>query len=156
MSNVFNKIEDFYFEVPKEKPILGLDFGEKTIGIAISDPSKSLALSLKTIFRLKFNIDVQEIDNIVNERDIGGIIIGLPINMDGSEGTRCQSTRAFARNLSKIILLPISFWDERLSTVSAEKFLIETKKTRKKRKKIIDTIAATIILQCALDRFKNF
>ena len=156
MTNVFNKIEDFYFEVPKEKPILGLDFGEKTIGIAISDPSKSLALSLKTIFRLKFNIDVQEIDNIVNERDIGGIIIGLPINMDGSEGTRCQSTRAFARNLSKIILLPISFWDERLSTVSAEKFLIETKKTRKKRKKIIDTIAATIILQCALDRFKNF
>ena len=76
MSNVFNKIEDFYFEVPKEKPILGLDFGEKTIGIAISDPSKSLALSLKTIFRLKFNIDVQEIDNIVNERDIGGISHG--------------------------------------------------------------------------------
>ncbi len=155
MNNIFNRIEDFYLKVPQEKTILGLDFGEKTIGIAISNPSKSLALSLKTIFRLKFNVDAKEINNIVNKRNVGGIIIGLPINMDGSEGTRCQSTRAFARNLSKIILLPISFWDERLSTVSAKKVLIETKNTRKKRKKIIDTIAATIILQCALDRIKN-
>ena len=156
MNNIFNNLENFFSEIPENYPLLGLDVGEKTIGIAVSDNSKSFAVGIKTIFRTKFKIDSEEIREIILKRNVCGVIIGLPINMDGTEGRKCQSIRAFARNLSKSIYAPITFWDERLSSISASKIMINNKKSIKKKKKLIDQIAAIIILQNALDRMKNF
>ena len=156
MDNIFDNIENFILELPENLPLLGLDVGEKTIGIAVSDTSKSVAVGIKTIFRTKFKVDSEEIREIILKRNVGGIILGFPINMNGTEGKRCQSTRAFAKNLSKITSVPISFWDERLSSVSANKILSNEKKSFDKRKKLVDQIAAIIILQSALDRMKNF
>ena len=132
--------------------LVGLDLGEKTIGVAVSDSFLSIATPLETIRRKKFTLDAQRLIEIIDRRRIGGVVLGLPRNMDGSEGPRCQSTRAFARNLERLIALPMTFWDERLSTVAAERALLEADTTRKRRAEVIDHVAAGYILQGALDR----
>jgi len=137
------------------RPILGLDLGEKTIGVAASDALLSSAGAIETIRRGKFAPDAARLLEIAAARQAGGIILGLPRNMDGSEGPRCQSTRAFARNLGRLTDLPIGFWDERLSTVAAERALLEADLTRKRRKEVIDAVAASYILQGALDRLRH-
>ncbi|MGG7643981.1 Holliday junction resolvase RuvX [Rhodovulum sp. YNF3179] len=137
------------------RPLLGLDLGEKTIGVAISDTLWSVATPLETIRRRKFTLDAERLLAIAGNREVGGLVLGLPRNMDGSEGPRCQSTRAFARNLSRLTDLPIGFWDERLSTVAAERALLEADTTRKRRAEVIDHVAAAYILQGVLDRMRN-
>ncbi|MEQ8294364.1 MAG: Holliday junction resolvase RuvX [Roseovarius sp.] len=148
-------IEDFAAALPPMRPILGLDLGEKTIGVAASDGILSSANAVETIKRKKFGLDAARLLEIAGGREAGGIILGLPRNMDGSEGPRCQSTRAFARNLERLTELPIGYWDERLSTVAAERALIEADLTRKRRKEVIDAVAASYILQGALDRLRH-
>lgn len=149
---IFDDISEFSAALVPMRPILGLDLGEKTIRVAASDGLLQGSNAVVTIKRKKFGLDAAALLDIAKERDAAGIILGLPRNMDGSEGPRCQSTRAFARNLSALTDLPIGFWDERLSTVAAERALIEADLTRKRRKEIIDSVAATYILQGALDR----
>jgi len=137
------------------RALAGLDFGTKTIGVAVSDRMRGVASPLETIRRKKFSIDAAALMEILIAREIGGIVLGLPRNMDGTEGPRYQSTRAFARNLTGMTDLPIGFWDERLSTVAAEKALLETDTTRKRRNEVIDRVAAAYILQGALDRMRH-
>ncbi|MEL7255249.1 MAG: Holliday junction resolvase RuvX [Pseudomonadota bacterium] len=152
---ITDDIETFAASLAPMRPILGLDLGEKTIGVAASDALLQGSNAVVTIKRKKFGLDAAALLEIAQGRDATGIILGLPRNMDGSEGPRCQSTRAFARNLSALTDLPIGFWDERLSTVAAERALIEADLTRKRRKEIIDSVAATYILQGALDRLRH-
>jgi putative Holliday junction resolvase len=135
-------------------PLLGLDLGTKTIGVAVSDGLRMAATPLETIRRTKFVADAARLEAIIAGRDIAAIVLGLPRNMDGSEGPRCQSTRAFARNLAARITLPIAFWDERLTTVAAERALLEADSSRKRRSVLIDKVAAAYILQGALDRLR--
>ena len=153
---IFDSVEEFALELLEKRPILGLDLGEKTIGVAVSDNELKIASGLKTINRKKFNLDIQLLIQVINNREIAGIILGLPRNMNGSEGPRCQSTRAFARNMSIVIDIPISFWDERLSTVVAERSLLEANVSRKRRAEVVDYVAASYILQGALDRIQIF
>ncbi|WP_284163480.1 Holliday junction resolvase RuvX [Frigidibacter sp. SD6-1] len=143
---------DFARRLAPYRALAGLDLGEKTIGVAVSDRQLSVASPLLTIRRVKFTADAAALLKIVAEREIGGIVLGLPRNMDGTEGPRCQSTRAFARNLERLTDLPITFWDERLSTVAAERALLEADTSRKRRSEVIDHVAAGFILQGALDR----
>lgn len=152
MSEIFDDILELKTAVPKHTALMGLDLGEKTIGVAISDTLWSVASGAETVRRKKFGIDAAALLAIAKDRGVGGIILGLPRNMDGSEGARCQSTRAFARNLSRLTDMPISFWDERLSTVAAERALLEADTSRRKRAMVIDHVAASFILQGALDR----
>ncbi|WP_294623468.1 Holliday junction resolvase RuvX [uncultured Roseovarius sp.] len=152
---IFDEIEGFAGVVPPGRGLLGLDLGTKTIGVALSDRLLSVASPLETIKRKKFGGDAARLLEIAEAREAGGIILGLPRNMDGSEGPRCQSTRAFARNLEKLTDLPIGFWDERLSTVAAERALLEADATRKRRAEVIDNVAASYILQGALDRLRH-
>ena len=137
------------------RPLLGLDPGTKTIGIAISDSMHNIATPLKTVRRQKFATDAAQIVEVIKEYQGGGIIMGLPLNMDGSEGPRVQSVRAFARNLYPHVKLPICFWDERLSTIAVERTLLEADTTRKRRAEVIDKMAAGFILQGALDRISQ-
>jgi len=148
----FEDITEFAAALAHLRPVIGLDLGTKTIGVAVSDTYKSVASPLETIKRTKFGADAAAILVLAGGRNVAGIILGLPRNMDGSEGPRAQSTRAFARNLSKLTDLPIGFWDERLSTVAAERALLEADTSRKRRAEIIDNVAAAYILQGALDR----
>ncbi|MCY1127087.1 Holliday junction resolvase RuvX [Frigidibacter sp. RF13] len=143
---------DFARLLAPYRALVGLDLGEKTIGLAVSDRQLSVASPLLTIRRTKFTTDAAALLKVVAEREIGGIVLGLPRNMDGTEGPRCQSTRAFARNLERLTDLPITFWDERLSTVAAERALLEADTSRKRRSEVIDHVAAGFILQGALDR----
>ena len=135
--------------------LLGLDFGSKTIGMALSDTRLQIATPLDTIRRSKFSQDVELLNELAEAHGIGALVLGLPVNMDGSEGPRAQSTRAFARNLGMHFDLPIVLWDERLSTHAAERAMLEADMSRKRRSEIIDQMAATFILQGALDRLKN-
>ncbi len=151
----FDEIEGFAEALPAGRALAGLDFGEKTIGVAVSDLTRSVATPLETVRRRKFTHDAARLSEIFDGRAIGGVILGLPRNMDGSEGPRCQKTRAFARNLSGVIALPIGFWDERLSTVAAERALLEADTSRARRSDVIDHVAASIILQGALDRLAH-
>lgn len=152
---VFNEIEEFFAQIQRPSAILGLDFGEKTIGVAVSDLTWSVATPRETIKRKKFTLDAQALDAIVAQTDAKGLILGLPRNMDGSEGPRCQKTRAFARNLAQKSDIPIGFWDERLSTVAAERAMLEADLSRARRAEAIDHVAAGFILQGALDRMRN-
>lgn len=152
---IFEDIEAFAAALSPMRCILGLDLGEKTIGVAASDGILQASNAVLTIKRKKFGLDAAQLLEIADARGATGWILGLPRNMDGSEGPRCQSTRAFARNLSGLTDLPIAFWDERLSTVAAERALIEADLTRKRRKEVIDSVAATYILQGALDRLRH-
>ncbi|NOC91100.1 MULTISPECIES: Holliday junction resolvase RuvX [Ruegeria] len=151
---IHDAIEEFAAALQPMSALMGLDLGEKTIGVAVSDRMRGVASPLETVRRKKFTLDSARLIEIVTDRKIGGILLGLPKNMDGSEGPRCQSTRAFARNLSRLTDLPIGFWDERLSTVAAEKALLEADTTRKRRGQVIDHVAASYILQGALDRLR--
>ncbi len=152
---IHDEIADFAAALPPGAALAGLDFGEKTIGVAVSDGMRQVATPLETIRRKKFTADAERLAAIVAERRICGLVLGLPRNMDGSEGPRCQSTRAFARNLSRLIELPITFWDERLSTVAAERALLEADTSRARRAEVIDHVAASYILQGALDRMRH-
>ena len=138
--------------LPPRGALIGLDLGTKTIGVATSDPDRKLATAVETIARKTFSADAKRLLALAAERNAVGFVLGLPINMDGSEGPRAQSTRAFARNLGKLTELPIALWDERLSTVAVERDLIAADVSRKKRAAVIDQHAAAFILQGALDR----
>ena len=142
----------FLTALPASGALAGLDFGDKTIGVAVSDLRRQVATPLSTIRRVKFTEDAAALLALCTARGIAGLILGLPRNMDGSEGPRAQTTRAFARNLSRLTVLPIGFWDERLSTVAAERALLEADTSRKRRSEVIDHVAAGYILQGALDR----
>lgn len=149
---IFDDFVEFAQAIPAMQPVAGLDLGTVTIGVAVSDTFQSVATPLETIKRKKFGVDAEKLFQLLDSRQVGGLILGLPKNMDGSEGPRCQSTRAFARNLSRLTELPIGFWDERLSTVAAERALLEADTSRKRRSEVIDHVAASFILQGALDR----
>jgi putative Holliday junction resolvase len=152
---IHDDFDSFARALPPDRAIIGLDLGDKTIGVAVSDTLLSIATPLETIRRRKFGLDAQQLCDIIAQRAISGLVLGLPRNMDGSEGPRCQSTRAFARNLQRLPALadlPIGFWDERLSTVAAERALLEADTSRKRRAEVIDHVAAGYILQGALDR----
>lgn len=151
---ILTDIVEFASILPPYRAILGLDLGDKTIGVAVADLSRSIATPIEVIRREKFMLDAQRLLAIIEDRKAAGLILGLPLNMDGSEGPRVQSTRAFARNLEKLTPLPISFWDERLSTVAAERALLEADTSRKRRREVIDQVAAGYILQGALDRMR--
>jgi len=138
--------------LPPRGALLGLDIGTKTIGVATSDADRRLATGVETIARKTFTADATRLLALASERRCAGFVLGLPLNMDGSEGPRAQSVRAFARNLAKLTELPIAFWDERLSTVAVERELIAADVSRSKRAAVIDQHAAIFILQGALDR----
>lgn len=151
---IFETIESFAEALPRGRAVLGLDLGTKTVGVAVSDRLRGVATPLETIRRRKFSLDAARILEIAAGREAGGLVIGLPRNMDGSEGPRAQSARAFARNLRNLTDLSIAFWDERLSTVAAERALLEADTSRRRRAEIIDSVAAAYILQGALDRLR--
>ncbi len=132
--------------------LVGLDLGTKTIGVAVSDAGRMVATPLETLRRGKFGSDAAALREIVAGRGAVGFVLGWPRNMDGSEGPRAQSTRAFARNLARALELPVALWDERLSTVAVERTLLEADSSRKRRAEVIDKMAAAFILQGALDR----
>ena len=138
--------------LPDRGVLLGLDLGSKTIGVAASDPDRRVAAPVETISRKRFTLDAGRILALAAERRAAGFVLGLPVNMDGSEGPRAQSTRAFARNLARLTELPIALWDERLSTAAVERALIAADASRAARKSVIDQHAAAYILQGALDR----
>ena len=133
-------------------PLFGLDLGEKTIGVASSDATRFIASPLELIRKTKFTEDAERLFALMEHRKATGLVIGLPVNMDGSEGPRAQSTRAFARNLARLTELPIALWDERLSTAAVERELIAADVSRRKRALVIDQHAAAFILEGALDR----
>jgi putative holliday junction resolvase len=138
--------------LPPRGALLGLDLGSKTIGVAASDPDRKLAAGVETIARKTFSADAARVLVLAAERKAVGFVLGLPLNMDGSEGPRAQSTRAFARNLARLTELPIALWDERLSTAAVERALIAADASRARRAAVIDQHAAAFILQGALDR----
>lgn len=143
--------QDLKAALPRHFRLMGLDLGEKTIGIAVGDPGHMIATPVTTIRRTKFTVDAQQLLKVIDDRQVGGLVIGLPLNMDGSEGPRCQSVRQFANNLAKLRDLPMAFWDERLSTVAVTRDMISADLSRGKRAKIVDESAAAFILQGALD-----
>ncbi|MBS8227971.1 Holliday junction resolvase RuvX [Vannielia litorea] len=149
---IFDSFEDFAAALPRTGALAGIDLGTKTVGVAVSDGLRSVATPLETIRRKKFTQDAEALIGILSARSIAGLVLGLPRNMDGSEGPRAQSTRAFARNLSRLWERPMGFWDERLSTVAAERALLEADTSRARRAEVIDHVAAGYILQGALDR----
>ncbi|MCF1502780.1 Holliday junction resolvase RuvX [Afifella sp. H1R] len=145
-------IEEFSTAAPMGTRLAGLDLGTKTIGIAVSDPGQNVASPVTTIRRVKFGQDAASLLSLCTTERIGGLVLGLPVNMDGSEGPRCQATRAFVRNLKTLTDLPITLWDERLSTMAVERAMIEADLSRRKRAERVDAAAAAYILQGALDR----
>jgi len=148
-------IEDLPKLLAPEARLLGLDVGTKTIGMALSDVTRSVATPYHTVRRTKFTQDAKAIEVAIAEHAVGALVIGFPLNLDGSEGPRAQSTRAFARNLAALIAVPMAFWDERLSTAAVERHLIDADASRKRRAEVIDRMAAAYILQGALDRLKR-
>lgn len=149
-------LTDLPATIPRDAPLAGLDLGEKTIGVAVSDVTRMIASPLETLRKTKFTDDAAALFRLMDSRAAGGLVIGLPINMDGSEGARAQSARAFARNLLRLRDLPIAFWDERMSTMAVNRMLIdEADATRARRAQVVDRAAAAWILQGALDRMRN-
>ena len=145
-------VEEFAATLPAFGGIAGLDLGTVTIGVAMSDLMRGVATPVLTIKRKKFGVDADALLKLLDERKAQAIVLGLPRNMDGSEGPRAQATRAFARNLARLTDLPITYWDERLSTVAAERAMIEADMSRKRRAELVDHVAAGFILQGMLDR----
>jgi putative holliday junction resolvase len=148
-------IEDLPAWLAPEARLLGLDVGTKTVGIALSDVTRNIATPYDTLKRTKFTADAKRIAELVEEFHVGAIIVGFPLNLDGSEGKRAQSTRAFVRNLAAHVECPLLLWDERLSTAAVERHLLEADASRKRRAEVIDRMAAAYILQGALDRLKH-
>lgn len=151
----YEVMDDFAPVLPEMGALAGLDFGEKTIGIAISDRMRGVASPVLTIRRVKFTVDAEALLKLMAAREVVGLVLGLPLNMDGTEGPRVQATRAFARNLARLSPLPLAYWDERLSTVAATRALLEADTSRKRRSEVIDHVAAGYILQGALDRLAH-
>lgn len=145
----------FFAPLPQGARLIGMDLGSRTIGVALSDVGRVIATPMETIRRVKFSIDAARLLAIASEQKVCGFVLGLPINLDGSVGPRVQATRAFARNLNRLSPLPVLLWDERLSTVAAERTLLEADASRRRRAEVIDKMAAAIILQGALDRWRN-
>ena len=148
--------EAFAKVLPAGARLLGLDVGTKTVGVALSDVTRTIASGVTTLARAKFAADAQRLLELAREHGAGGFVIGLPVSLDGSEGPRAQATRAFTRNLVKLTPLPILLWDERMTTAAAERSLLEADVSRRRRSQVIDKVAATLILQSALDRLKLF
>lgn len=148
-------IEELPARLPPGARLAGLDLGTKTIGIAVSDFGLRIATPFHTIRRSKFGKDAEDLLTLCMRERIGGLVLGLPINMNGTEGPRAQATRAFVRNLAPLTTIPVALWDERLSTVAAERAMIEADLSRRKRAEKIDAAAASFILQGALDRLAN-
>lgn len=150
----FDDADAFAAQLGIEGRLLGMDLGTKTIGLALSDVRRSIASSLETIRRKKFSVDVVALLRFTEEHQIAGFVLGLPVNLNGTEGPRAQATRAFARNLNQRSALPILLWDERMTTQAATRLLIEADSSRKRRAEVVDKMAATLILQGALDRMR--
>jgi putative Holliday junction resolvase len=148
--------EAFAGVLPRGARLIGIDLGTKTLGLALSDVNRSIASGLTTLSRTRFAADAGKLLALAAEHGVGGFVLGLPFNLDGSQGPRVQATRAFARNLGKLTPLPILLWDERLTTAAAERVLLEADASRRRRAQVIDKVAATLILQGALDRLKLF
>jgi putative Holliday junction resolvase len=149
------EITDLAALLPAHAPVVGLDLGEKTIGVAVSDATRTVASPLELIRKTKFTDDAAALFKLMESRGAGGIVIGLPVNMDGTEGPRCQSSRAFGRNLIRLRDLPIAFWDERMSSMAVNRVLIgEADVTRARRADLVDKMAAAWILQGALERMR--
>jgi putative holliday junction resolvase len=148
-------LEDFATGLPASGRLMALDVGTKTIGVAISDTTRLVASGLETVIRTKFGADAEHLAGLVKVHAIVGVVIGLPVNLDGTAGPRVQATRAFASNLGPRLGLPLLLWDERLSTVAAERALLEADTSRRRRKEVIDKVAAVIILQSALERLRE-
>ena len=152
---IHDDIGAFAAALPPRTALMGLDIGTKTIGVAVSDGLRQVATPIETVKRTKFTADAARLLTLIEARALGGLVLGLPLNMDGTEGPRCQATRAFARNLSRLTDRPIGYWDERLSTVAAERALLEADTSRRRRAEVIDHVAAAFILQGALDRLRH-
>ena len=149
---ILDDVESLAAALPASGPLVGIDLGTATIGVAASDTRRRVASPIETIRRTKLGRDISALIAICAPRAAVGMVLGLPLNMDGSEGPRCQATRAFANSLARSTELPIAFWDERLSTVAAERALLEADMSRRRRGQVIDHVAASYILQGALDR----
>ncbi|HKH95886.1 MAG TPA: Holliday junction resolvase RuvX [Beijerinckiaceae bacterium] len=145
-------IEALVAALPKGARLLGIDLGTKTIGLALSDVERRIATPLETLKRTKFTPDADTIRRVVDRFGVGGLVVGLPLNMDGTEGPRSQATRAFVRNLKPLVQIPVAFWDERLSTMAVTRTLIDADASRARRGALVDKMAAAYILQGALDR----
>jgi putative Holliday junction resolvase len=145
-------IEALVAALPKGARLLGVDLGTKTIGLALSDVERRIATPLETLKRTKFTPDADAIRRVVDRFGVGGLVVGLPLNMDGTEGPRSQATRAFVRNLKPLVKIPVAFWDERLSTMAVTRTLIDADASRARRGALVDKMAAAYILQGALDR----
>jgi putative holliday junction resolvase len=151
----FVDVRQFADRLAAGQRLIGIDLGTKTLGLALSDVSRTIASPLDTLRRTRFGADAVRLLALAEAHGVGGFVVGLPNNLDGSEGPRAQSARAFAANVNKVSPLPILLWDERLSTVAAERMLIEADTSRRRRAELIDKLAATLILQGALDRMKR-
>lgn len=154
MGTTSQDIAAFKASLPQHGRLIGIDAGTKTLGLALSDVTRTIASPLETIRRTKFTADAARLMELAAAHDIAGLVLGLPANLDGTEGPRAQATRALSRNLNQITPLPILLWDERLTTAAAERMLIEADASRKRRAEVIDKLAATLILQGALDRMR--
>jgi putative Holliday junction resolvase len=152
---IFSDVSDFRSAVAASARLLGLDLGEKTIGLALSDTLLTVATPMESLKRGKFSTDAAKLDDIIMKQNIGGLVIGLPLNMDGSEGPSAQSARAFARNFAARSPLPILMWDERLSTAAVTRTLIDSDASRQRRAEVVDKMAAAYILQGLLDRLRH-
>ena len=141
--------------LPPGARLLGLDLGEKTIGLALSDRLLTVATPLETLKRGKFSADAARLENIISAQGIGGLVVGLPLNLDGSDGPSAQSARAFGRNWAARSDMPLAFWDERLSTMAVTRTLLDADQSRKRRGEVVDKMAAAYILQGALDRLRH-
>jgi putative Holliday junction resolvase len=149
-------LADFAASLPQGARIIGIDVGSKTLGLALSDTGRSIASALVTLRRTRLTDDLARLLDLAAHYGVGGFVVGLPLNLDGTTGPRVQATRAFVRSLAKVTPLPVAYWDERLSTAAAERALLEADLSRKRRAEVVDKVAATLILQGALDRMRHF
>jgi putative Holliday junction resolvase len=152
---LYQDMVSFNTALPKTGRLLGFDLGTKTIGLAMSDAGRQIATPLETLKKGKFSKDLISISALIEKHGIQGLVIGLPMNMDGTQGARAQATRAFARNLDTHLALPLVYWDERLSTAAVTRTLIDADRSRARRQELVDKMAASYILQGALDRLRN-
>ncbi|MDZ4381836.1 MAG: Holliday junction resolvase RuvX [Parvibaculum sp.] len=155
MSANVKPLEELEEGLSRHARLMGVDLGTKTIGLALSDVSRSIASPLETIKRTKFTADAERLIALAKSHDAAALVFGLPLNMDGTEGPRCQSTRAFVRNLEKLTDLPVVFWDERMSTQAVTRTLLDADASRARRAELVDKMAAAYILQGALDRLRR-
>jgi putative Holliday junction resolvase len=153
--HTYEDVGTFAACLPERGALVGIDAGTKTLGLALSDITRLIASPLETIRRTKFTADAARLLAIADRHKVAGFVLGLPANLDGNEGPRAQATRAFARNLNRLSALPVLLWDERLSTVAAERALLEADASRRRRAELIDKLAAALILQGALDRLRR-